>query len=296
MKKILAVLLACVLAAASLTLAACGGNGGGAEPAGSGSAPAPAKSFKIGIPNDPTNEARALELLQVQGLITLKDTGDVEATVMDITDNPYNIEFSEIEAAQLPNVLPDLDYAIINSNYAIGAQLTPFVTEGTDVSFPNIIAVKEGNENSDKIKALVAAVNSDAVAAYINDTYKGAIVCDLTTTMADGLDPTVDYDALAGTTITIAASPTPHADILAVAKDILAGKGITLDIQEYNDYVVPNTVVDTGEVDANYFQHIPYLENFNQENGTHIVSVLEVHHEPMGIYSDKYDSLDPVKN
>ena len=295
MKKILAILLASVLAVAALTLAACGGSKGGDTPEGSGSAPAPAGSVKIGIPNDPTNEARALALLEAQGLITLKDTGDVEATVMDITDNPYNIEFSEIEAAQLPNVLPDLDYAIINSNYAIGAQLTPFVTEGTDVSYPNIIAVKEGNENTDKIKALVAAVNSDAVAAYINDTYKGAIVCDLTTTNADGLDATVDYDALAGTTITIAASPTPHADILAVAKGILADKGITLDIQEYNDYVVPNTVVDTGEVDANYFQHIPYLNDFNKENGTHIVSVLEVHHEPMGIYSNKYDSLDPIK-
>lgn len=294
MKKYLAIALAAILAIATLTLAACG-NKGGDTPAGSGSAPAPAKPITIGIPNDPTNEARALELLQAQGLLKLKDTGDVEATVMDIVENPYNIQFSEIEAAQLPNVLPDLDYAIINSNYAIGAQLTPFVTEGTDVSYPNIIAVKEGNEESDKIKALVAAVNSDAVAAYINDTYKGAIVCDLTAPVADGLDPSVDYAALDGQTITIAASPTPHADILAIAKGILAEQGITLDIQEYNDYVVPNTVVDTGEVDANYFQHIPYLNDFNKENGTHIVSVLEVHHEPMGIYSNKYDSLDPVK-
>ncbi|MBR3643093.1 MAG: hypothetical protein IKN57_06250 [Parasporobacterium sp.] len=295
MKKFLAIVLAAILAVAALALAACGGNKGGDTPAGSGDASAPAKPITIGIPNDPTNEARALELLQAQGLLKLKDTGDIEATVMDITENPYNIQFSEIEAAQLPNVLPDLDYAIINSNYAIGAQLTPFLTEGTDVSYPNIIAVKEGNEESDKIKALIAAVNSDAVAAYINDTYKGAIVCDLTTTFADGLDPSVDYDALNGQTITIAASPTPHADILAIAKDILAKQGITLDIQEYNDYVVPNTVVDTGEVDANYFQHIPYLNDFNKENGTHIVSVLEVHHEPMGIYSNKYDSLDPIK-
>ena len=295
MKKILAIVLASVLAVAALSLAACGGNKGNDTPEGSGNAPAPTGSVKIGIPNDPTNEARALELLQAQGLITLKDTGDVEATVMDITDNPYNIEFSEIEAAQLPNVLPDLDYAIINSNYAIGAGLTPFVTEGTDVSYPNIIAVKEGNEGSDKIKALVAAVNSQAVADYINNTYKGAIVCDLAAPIADGLDSTVDYDALKGQKITIAASPTPHSDILAIAKDILASKDITLDIQEYNDYVVPNTVVDTGEVDANYFQHIPYLNDFNQENGTHIVSVLEVHHEPMGIYSSKYDSLDPIK-
>lgn len=294
MKKYLAIVLAAILAVACLALAACG-NKGDNTPAGSGGASAPAKPITIGIPNDPTNEARALELLQAQGLLKLKDTGDVEATVMDITENPYNIQFSEIEAAQLPNVLPDLDYAIINSNYAIGAQLTPFLTEGTDVSYPNIIAIKEGNEDSDKIKALVAAVNSDAVAAYINDTYKGAIVCDLTDTFADGLDPSVDYAALNGETITIAASPTPHADILAIAKGILAEQGITLDIQEYNDYVVPNTVVDTGEVDANYFQHVPYLNDFNKENGTHIVSVLEVHHEPMGIYSSKYDSLDPIK-
>ena len=294
MKRFLAIVFAAVLAVSALTLAACGSKGND-TPQGSGSAPAPAKTIKIGIPNDPTNEARALELLQVQGLITLKDTGDIEATVMDITDNPYGIEFSEIEAAQLPNVLQDLDFAVINSNYAIDAGLTPFVTEGTDVSYPNIIAVKEGNEGSDKIKALVAAVNSQAVADYINSEYKGAIVCDLVSPTPDGLDSSVDYDALNGTKITVAASPTPHADILAIAKDILAAKGITLDIQEYNDYVVPNTVVDTGEVDSNYFQHVPYLNDFNKENGTHIVSVLEVHHEPMGVYSSKYDSFDVIK-
>ncbi len=163
-----------------------------------GGASEPGKTFKIGIPNDPTNEARALALLQVLGLITLKDTGDVEATVMDIIDNPYGIEFREIEAAQLPNVLQDLDFAVINSNYAIDAGLTPFVTEGPDVSYPNIIAVKEGNENSDKIKALVAAVNSQEVVDYINSKYKGAIVCDLVSPTPDGLDSTVDYDALSG--------------------------------------------------------------------------------------------------
>lgn len=294
MKKVFAIILASVLVISALTLAACGGKQGGDTPKGSSDV-APKAAVKIGIPNDPTNEARALALLQAQGLITIKDTGDVEATVMDVTDNPYGIEFSEVEAAQLPNVLQDLDYAIINSNYAIGAGLTPFVTEGTDVSYPNVIVVKEGNESTDKIKALVAAVNSQAVADYINNTYKGAIVCDLEKPVADGLDATVDYDALKGQTITIAASPTPHCDILAIAKDILAAKGVTLDIQEYNDYVVPNNIVDSGEVDANFFQHIPYLEDFNKENGTHLVSVLPVHHEPMGIYSNKYDSLDPIK-
>ena len=85
-------------------------------------------------------------------------------------------------------------------------------------------------------------------------------------------------------TITIAASATPHAEILAVAKEVLAADGWTLEIVEYADYVVPNTVVDDGEMDANYFQHQPYLDTFNAENGTHLVSVLAIHCEPFGIY------------
>ena len=96
-------------------------------------------------------------------------------------------------------------------------------------------------------------------------------------------------------TITVAASPTPHAEILEVAKQILAAKGVTLDIQVYNDYVVPNTVVDDGTVTANYFQHLPYLEDFNAENNTHIVSVSAIHVEPMGLYGGLQTSLDALK-
>ena len=102
-------------------------------------------------------------------------------------------------------------------------------------------------------------------------------------------------DALKGQTITVAASPTPHAEILEVAKEILAAKDITLDIQVYNDYVVPNTVVDDGTLDANYFQHLPYLEDFNAENNTHIVSVSAIHVEPMGLYGGLQTSLDALK-
>lgn len=249
----------------------------------------------IGVPNDTTNEARALVLLEKLGYIKLKEADDVTLlTVRDITENPYNITFKEIEAAQLPNVLPDVDFAVINSNYAIEAGITPITTEGTDVSYPNIIAVKDGTQDTDTVKALVAAVNSQAVKDYIESTYKGAIVCDLKD-VTDGFDPTVDYAALAGSTITVAASPTPHSDILKIAKDVLAEKDVTLKIVEYTDYVQPNNVVESGEVDANYFQHIPYLENFNAENGTHIISVLEVHHEPMGIYGGKQTNLDAIK-
>jgi D-methionine transport system substrate-binding protein len=279
MKKLLSIVLAfALLTVCAFSLASCGGD-----------------TIKIAIPNDTTNEARALRLLEVQGLITLNDSTKETLTPADITENPYGIEFQEVEAAQIPSILSDVTYAVINSNYAIGAGLTPFVTEGTDVSYPNIITVKEGNENSPKIKALVAAINSAAVESYINETYKGAIVCDLVNPSANGLDASVDYAALNGTEIKIAASPTPHADILQKAKEILAAKGITLTITEFNDYVQPNMVVEDGEYDANYFQHVPYLTDFNAENGTHLVSVLEVHHEPMGVYSAKYNSFDAIK-
>ena len=96
-------------------------------------------------------------------------------------------------------------------------------------------------------------------------------------------------------TLNVAASPTPHAEILEAAKEILAEKDITLDIQTYNDYVVPNTVVEDGTVDANYFQHTPYLDDFNKENGTHIVSVAAIHVEPMGLYGGKQTTLDALK-
>ena len=99
---------------------------------------------------------------------------------------------------------------------------------------------------------------------------------------------------LAGTTIKVAASPVPHAEILGVAKDILAEQGITLEIIEYTDYVQPNMVTESGEVDANYFQHTPYLDSFNEENGTHLVSVGAIHYEPFGLFAGKTASLDEL--
>lgn len=92
--------------------------------------------------------------------------------------------------------------------------------------------------------------------------------------------------------ITVAASPTPHAEILGVAKDILKEQGYTLEIKEYTDYVQPNLATEDGDVDANYFQHTPYLNDFNEENKTHLVSVGGVHYEPFGLYAGKKDNLD----
>lgn len=286
MKKIISVILAAVLSLSLIALTACGGGSSDSD------------TIKIAVPNDTTNESRALLLLQDLGYITLDENAGITATIKDITDNPYNIEFSEVEAAQLPNVLQDVDYAIINSNYAIAADINPvkdsLAIEGSSSAYGNILAVKEGNENSDKIKALKAALESKQVADFIADTYGGSVVS-VVENPGDGFDSSVDYAALSGQTITVAASPAPHAEILKVAKDILAEKNITLDIIEYTDYVQPNNVVESGEVDANYFQHVPYLDDFNAENGTHIVSVSTVHVEPMGLYGGQQTSLDALK-
>ena len=281
MKKVISILLVAALALTSLfAFASCGKN--------TRKTLDDIDGAKIGVPNDPTNEARALLLLEANGYITLKEGAGITATKLDIVENPHNIEIVELEAAQLPLHLDSLDFAIINSNYAIGAGINPvkdsLIIEGSSSAYGNIVAVKEGNENSPKIKALVAALQSKQVKDFIASKYDGAVVSTVDNP-TDGFDSSVDYTALNGTTITVAASPTPHAEILKEAAKILATKGITLDIKEYNDYVVPNTVVEDGTVDANYFQHVPYLDSFNKENGTHIVSVASIHVEPMGLYT-----------
>ncbi len=283
MKKIIAVLLVTLLSFG--LLAGCSGS-------------SEESALTIAVPNDATNEARALLLLQEKGYITLNEGAGITATINDIAENPYNIEFKEVEAAQLPNVLQDVDYAVINANYAIEAGLNPvedsLAIEDSASAYGNILAVKEGNENTDAVKALKAALESQQVADFISEKYDGAVIS-VVENPGDGFDASLDYDALAGTTISVAASPAPHAEILAVAKEILAEKDITLEIVEFTDYVQPNNVVESGEIDANYFQHIPYLEDFNAQNGTHIVEAAVIHVEPMGLYGGKQTSLDALK-
>lgn len=284
MKRIIAAVLVALLAVGLL--------------AGCGAGKKDDNTITVAVPNDSTNEARALLLLQEKGYIKLKDGAGITATIRDIAENPYNIQFREIEAAQLPNYLKDVDYAIINSNYAINAGLNPvkdsLFMEGGFSAYGNILSVKAGNENTPKILALKAALESKQVADYIAATYGGSVVSTVENP-GNGYTDAVNYEDLAGTTITVAASPTPHADILKIAKDILKEKNITLDIQEFTDYILPNNVVESGEVDANYFQHKPYMDDFNTENGTHIVSVAVIHVEPMGFYGGKQKTLDALK-
>ena len=143
-----------------------------------------AEGAVISVPHDTTNEARALQLLQAQGIITLKEDAGLNATKADIVDNPYNVDIQEVEAAALPPTLDSADFAVINGNYAIPAGLNvandalaceDAASEAAQ-TFANVIAVKEGAENSEKIQALVKAITSDEVRDYINTTFEGAVV------------------------------------------------------------------------------------------------------------------------
>ena len=141
-----------------------------------------AEGDKIGVPNDVTNEARSLQLLAANGVITLKDGVGLEATKTDIVDNPKNVEIVELEAATIPASLPDLAFGVINANYALGAGLTTenavaYEAEDSEAAetYVNVIVVNAGNENSEKTQALVKAVQTDAVKDFILNTYNGAV-------------------------------------------------------------------------------------------------------------------------
>ena len=138
----------------------------------------------IAVPNDTTNEARALLLLEANGVIKLKEDAGLTATVKDIEENPHNVEIQELEAAQVPRVKDEVAFVVLNGNYALQAGFSvakdAIAYENSDSeaakTYVNVIAVKEGNENSDKIKALVSVLKSDEIKNYITETYDGAVI------------------------------------------------------------------------------------------------------------------------
>ena len=138
---------------------------------------------KFAVPSDATNEARALLLLQDQGVIKLTDGVGLEATANDIVENPHNVELVEVEAAAVPRSLQDVDFGVINGNYALSAGLDTSATlasEGADSeaaqTYANIVAVRNGDEDSEKTQALLKALTSDTARKFIEDTYKGSVI------------------------------------------------------------------------------------------------------------------------
>ena len=138
----------------------------------------------IAVPNDTTNEARALLLLQDNGIIKIREGAGLEATVNDIVENPYNVEIQELEAAQVARVVPEVEFVVLNGNYALAAGYSvakdAIAYEKSDSeaaqTYVNIIAVKEGNETNEGVQALIEVLKSDAIVQYINDTYDGAVI------------------------------------------------------------------------------------------------------------------------
>ena len=274
MKKLIALILALALA---LTLSTAFADG-----------------IKIAVPNDATNEGRALLLLQAYGVLKVNPDAGITATVRDITENPLGIEFVEVEAANVPNTAADVDYAIINGNYALaasqaGLELNALLYENAESPYVNVVSVKDENKESDEAKALAAAVLSQKVVDYFQN-YDGQAIS-VVENPTDGFDATVNYDALNGKTLKVACTLDPHSYVLDIAKGILAEKGITLEIIIVDDYVTPNTMVDAGDVFANFFAHQPYQDDFNAQNGTNLVTVAGVHVEPMGLYAGQQKDL-----
>ena len=270
MKKIIALLVALVL---TLSLTAAFADG-----------------IKIAVPNDATNEGRALLLLQAYGLLKVDENAGITATVKDITENPLNIEFVEVEAALVPNALPDVDYAIINGNYALAAELpAALLYENAESPYVNVISVNEADKDSDKAKALAAAALSQKVVDYFA-SYEGQAIS-VVENPTDGFDATVDYDALKGETIKVVATLDPHSFVLAIVKDILAEKEINVEVTVVDDYVTPNTAVNDGDAFANFFAHQPYQDDFNANNGTNLVTIAGVHLEPVGLYAGQQADL-----
>lgn len=253
---------------------------------------------QVAVPSDATNEARALLLLQDEGIIKLADGAGLDATKNDIVENPYNVEIVEAEAASLPRMLADVDLAVINGNYAIGADIDPSTALASEDAasqaaeeYGNIVAVRAGDEDSPKTEALVAALESEQVKQYIESSYSVAVV-PVFEPGAAGEIPQAEGD---DTVITVGASPAPHAEILAQAKELLAQKGWTLEVTEFTDYVQPNVALSEGDLDANYFQHQPYLDDYNAQNGTDLVGVAKIHFEALCVYPGKTASLDALK-
>ncbi|MDD6258476.1 MAG: MetQ/NlpA family ABC transporter substrate-binding protein [Erysipelotrichaceae bacterium] len=255
----------------------------------------------IGVPNDADNLDRALRLLVNKGLLKDPGTDDyVTETTFNGNDklNPHKYEIVPVEAAQVARSLEDYDIAVVNGNYALEAglpdkhpaiEIEDFDTQGK-INRTNFIVVEQDKLDSEKTKALVAAVTDQKVEDYINDNYKGSVIPSFidengNEVKSEGVKAPSDKS---DNTITVGATEVPHAEILNnVVAGILEDAGWKLDVQTFTDYVTPNTALEEGSLDANYFQTLTYMNDQNDSNGLHLAAAVGVHIEPMGIYTAK---------
>jgi len=253
----------------------------------------------VAIPNDATNGGRALNLLAANGLLKLNDGVGTAATVKDIAENPKNLDIKEVEAAQLVRTLDDVTAAVINGNYAIEAGLKPAkdalaLESGENNPYANILTVKKGHEKDEGIQKLAKLLTSPEVKKFIEEKYEGSVIPAFKdfTAATEAAVPAAEIKEI---TLKVGVSPVPHGDILKFINEKLAGDaGLKLDIVEFTDYVQPNLALNDGQLDANYFQHKPYLDDFSKEHKLDLVSVAAVHIEPLGLYSKKVKSVTEI--
>ena len=242
------------------------------------------------VPNDGSNCTRALFLLEENGYIRLKDGVKPTDNLsdLDIADSRgYNVKL--VEAGLIPAQLKtggENTLAVINGNYALSAGISVLKAIALENAqgeaaklYANVLAVKAENETNAKTLALKAALESESCYNFIKSEFGGAVLPSFTPDNADIPAPETQNDE-----ITVAASSTPHARILEHVKPLLEQKGWKLTISVFDDYVLPNVAVFNGSLNANFFQHVPFMNTYNAEKKADLVAVTAVHYEPFGLY------------
>ncbi|MBQ9827111.1 MAG: hypothetical protein IJM62_00345 [Lachnospiraceae bacterium] len=306
-RKILAVLLASVTV---LSLAACGGKsdeGGSGEPTG--------EAIKIGIPDDATNGGRAIKLLESAGLIEVDPAAGWVPELKDVTKYIYNIEIVPAQANTLPSTLEDYGAAIINGTYATASGLVPSkdgliiedqknaTVEGEN-PFVNIIAVRTADKDNTDYKKIVEAYQTDIVGQYLvvkyKEAYKPAFDYKNTDMSDDELLDLIDNyksDEAGKTVVKIGVCGASNEMFKAVQYVLdQEDAGIYIELVEFDAYNLPNEALNAGDVDLNAFQHKAYLANEISSQGYEIEVLGDTLMAPLTLYSNKYDSIDALKD
>lgn len=280
-KRILAIIVLCAMSVAAMLLS---------------SACSP-RVVKIAVPDDEVNQARALLMLEQAGFIELEEGTGMSATKDDIVDNPYAIEIVNGKSEDLTGMRDSVDFVVLNANSALQSDLSSedaLVTEDliaeSAEKYRNIVAVRKGEENTDKTRALVTLLQSATARDYLGSNFGNLIVP--VDVVGNGEVQDADPE---NPTIRIGVMASPHAELVQEIKPLLENHGYTVGIVVYDDYAGANVDLSAGKLDANYFQDEASLLDYNAKNGTNLVSAGAVHYELMGLYPGKSKSLDEIR-
>lgn len=299
-KRILSAALAAVLTLGlALSLSACGDSSASAEP------------VKIGVPDDATNQSRAIKLLETAGLIEVDPAAGYTPEMKDITKYLYNIEIVPTTANTLPSTLDDFGASTINGTYAIPAGLVPskdaLIIEKQDENgenpYVNVIVARTADADNETYKTIVAAFQSQTVAEYILEKYDEAYYpsfdYDTDYTVDENFVSDIDNytsDPADKTTVTVGVCGASNDHWKAVQKVLdEENAGIYIELVSFDAYTLPNEALNSGEIDLNSFQHIAYLDSEIETQGYDLTPIGNTLIAPLSLYSTKVDSLDALK-